>query len=382
MVRGLPLVFVVLVVATWLPAGTAAATCRPMVVVKDLTGSQPLGTVAAAERQRGAGETSEARGVRITVDGKVVPRPDAIVELDRGLGRIVSHSDRAVAGGPAAPAEARCAVELIAGWASGEGMLGVVDSRANAFRVAWRSAGVAMAWVKVRAAATPEEAALVCGWMRRLVPVARSTVTRSNAIGEVYLAGLVALAVGVGCGDDALVVAGRAAFDAAAAAIDERGALPALVRGNDGGWRSHAFAMTVLAPMAELAARELRQDWWSTRDGALHRLAGLTILGARDPAGFRAAVAEPPAAAAAPAGAPAAPGRGSIERDRDLDAAAAPIAVEPAATVRRGLPPGMAWLALYARRFPDRAVDLPEYRAYSTWTGGDLAGLATAWIAP
>ena len=85
------------------------------------------------------------------------------------------------------------------------------------------------------------------------------------------------------------------------------------------------------------------EDWYERRDGALHRLANRVLDGLRDPSWFATQTGKEQV----------------LPSGRDL-----------------------AWIAFYARRFPDRfAGRVPDGAIFqSPRLGGDLAVLAEKWV--
>jgi poly(beta-D-mannuronate) lyase len=271
------------------------------------------------------------------VDPAAVARNAAALRaLDADLKPIVRASDQAIAGDEAA---AQCALALLVAEARGQGMLGVMGSTQAQYERKWRTAGVALAYLKVRRAATPEQQATIEPWLLALARnVERDYGAPSEPNNHYYWAGLVAGAVGTATGDRAQLAYARAAYLDGLDQIRGDGALPRELARRSKALHYHAYALAPLIVSAELAAVR-GEDWYALRGGAIHRLVART----------RAALADPEAFARL-AGVP------SVE-----------------------VPTGgiLGWLAFYRARFPERGGDGPPGPFYYDWLGGDLSLMAT-----
>ncbi|MCE1235054.1 MAG: alginate lyase family protein [Hyphomicrobiales bacterium] len=265
---------------------------------------------------------------------------ESLRALDKTLWAIVYRSDRFLASG--SPEDAACALALLAHQAAGGAMLGTMSSRQAGYERKWRTAGMAIVYLGLRERASQEERTTIEPWLGRLADAVEATDTRpEHWNNHHYWIGLVDTAVGAATGDEARFARGRKIYDDGLAAIAADGTLPREMERGRRALHYHAYAAAPLTLSAAIAARR-GEDWWERRDGALHRLVGRVVAGLEDPAWFAA--------------------RTGVES-------------EPAH------PSALAWIALYARRFPGR---VPEAAApgphRSSWLGGDLDALARRWM--
>lgn len=264
----------------------------------------------------------------------------ALKPLDTVIGAIVTRSNRFLQKGRAE--EAACALALLARQAEGGTMLGVVASRQAGYERKWRTAGLAMVYLALKARAAPAERAAIEPWLARLADQVEAMDTRPESWNNHhYWIGYVATAVGAATGDAARFARGRKAFDDGLAAIGPDGTLPRELARRGRALSYHNYALAPLVMAAEVAARQ-GEDWYARHDGALHRLAARVAAGLADPEGFAARVG-----------------------------------------VAQELPGGgvLAWSWLYERRFPGRfalPAGLQRKPGYTSF-GGDMAALAAAW---
>jgi poly(beta-D-mannuronate) lyase len=267
----------------------------------------------------------------------------ALATIDRTLITILAMEDRGFAGDRVSSA---CAARWLLNWAKGGAMLGHMSSQQAKVERKWRTAGMAVGYLKIRGSLEPADQATIDAWMNALgdhVVADQGWPARRN--NHVYWAGFAAGAVGTATGAARLLDYSRRAFDAGMSDIRPDGTLPLeLARRQKAlDYTNHALAPLVMA--AELAA--LRgEDWYGHGDGAIHRLAARVLAGLRDPKGFAA------------------------------------LAGEPSVDVPRG---GLlGWLAFYRLRFPDRVdgapAGVPSGPFHYPWLGGDLTLTANAWV--
>lgn len=290
----------------------------------------------------------DLRAERFYVDAaSSIPDPAAIARnrqalaaLDASLGAIIAHSDRHLENGSAS--EAECALAQMAVQAAGGAMLGETRSLQADHERKWRTAGMAIAYLTLRASADPARRAVIEPWLAGLADRVDAAEGRPKAWNNHhYWVGLVDTAVGDATDDPVRSARGRAAFDDGLAAIGADGTLPREMERGARALHYHAYALAPLAMAAEIAARR-GEDWWSLRDGALHRLVGRVAAGLDDPAWFSSRVG---------------------------------VTVE---VPRGGI---LGWAAFYDRRFPGRLrVPDPTADYRYGWLGGDLGAMARRWI--
>lgn len=265
----------------------------------------------------------------------------ALANLDHTLTAIIAMEDKGLAGDSASAA---CAARWLAVWAKGGAMLGHMSSQQAVVERKYRTAGMAVGYLKIRGALDPAERATIDAWMNdladRVVADQGWPAKRNN---HVYWAGFAAGAVGTATGAARLLEYSRRAFDAGLTDIRPDGTLPMELARRQRALDYTNYALAPLVMAAELAA--LRgEDWYDHEGGAIHRLAARVLAGMRDPKSFAALA-----------------GERSVE------------------VPRGGL---LGWLAFYRIRFPDRVDGAPAGPFHYPWLGGDLTLTAKAWLKP
>ncbi len=263
----------------------------------------------------------------------------ALATLDHTLIAIIAMEDKALAGDAASAA---CAGRWLVVWAKGGAMLGHMSSQQAVIERKWRTAGMAVGYLKIRTSLNPADRATIDAWMNDLgdqvIADQGWPVRRNN---QVYWAGFAAGAVGTATGATRLIDYSKRVYDAGMTDIQADGTLPMeLARGQQAlDYTNYALAPLVM--IAELAA--LRgEDWYGNENGAIHRLAARVLTGLRDPKGFAA------------------------------------LAHETSVDVPRG---GLlGWLAFYRLRFPDKVDGAPSGPFKYNWLGGDMILTAKAWV--
>ena len=308
------------VVCSGIEAGAAtpvrAACFAPSPPVRDLD----------LDRYYGDSEGSEIDA------GKLAGHREATAPLRAYLGAVSRSADAAVVRDSAA--DARCALDRIAEWAAGGALAGRITGKQAEYERNWSVAGFALAYLKVRDAARPEQRATIEPWLGRLQAASAAFLDapdrrRNN---HRYWHGLATLAVAIATSDAALMARARAIHGEAARAIAADGTLEAELARRSRALHYHVFALAPLVLMAEIAATR-GEDWYAPEDGAVHRLAALVLAGLRDPARFDALAGVPQ---------------------------------------ERPTRPQAGWLSLYAARFPERVGQpMPEVGTSHRWLGGD-----------
>jgi poly(beta-D-mannuronate) lyase len=263
----------------------------------------------------------------------------ALVTLDHTLTTIVAMADKSLTGDRES---AQCAGHWLAVWAKGGAMLGRMSSQQAAIERKWRTAGMAVGYIKIRDMIDPAERVAIDAWMDELadrVVADQGWPAKRNY--QVYWTGFAAGAVGTATGTVRHLDFSRRAYDAGMTDIRPDGTLAMELARRQRALENHNNALAPLVMAAELAA--LRgDDWYGHQDGAIHRLAARVLSGLRDPKGSAA------------------------------------LADEPAVDVPRG--GSLSWLAFYRIRFPDRVDGAPAGPFHYPWLGGDMTLTAKAWI--
>ncbi len=175
---------------------------------------------------------------------------------------------------------ARCALEWLEVWARGDAILGrVIDKQSSAER-RWTLAGAALAYLKVKPAASAQQAQVIEAWLAKIARAARGDFERdgSKHNNHWYWLGLGLGATAVATGDEAMWTAARGIMQEAANAITADGTLPLELAREARALHYHAFALMPLTALAELA-RARGENWYAFGDGALHRLVAVTVQG-------------------------------------------------------------------------------------------------------
>ena len=238
---------------------------------------------------------------------------------------------------------ATCALAWIESWARGNAWLGAVAQKQSEYQRKWDLAGLALAYLKVKGYATPEQRRVIEPYLMRFADKARAffddkSHQRNN---HWYWLGLGLGAVAIAADSDRHWQMARGIMTDAAREIQADGTLPMELARQARAIHYHAFAVMPLVVLAELAAVR-GEDWYAFGNGALHRLTAVTLKGIGDPTIF----------------------------DR-----LAGIAQE------RPPKPGAGWLALYLRRFPDRVPSpVPAMPTGQRWLGGDVMLLRQALV--
>ncbi len=266
----------------------------------------------------------------------------ALQELDNGLRAIITRSDRWYAKHDAASAD--CGLTWLTAWANDGAMLGTMNSKQAEYERKWRTAGIAIAYLKLKSRAKPAQRAIIEPWLDRLATrVEASEAGVRNPNNHHYWVGLVATAVGFATDKAGHVAYGRKAFRDGMGAIREDGTLPRELERGQMALHYHNYALAPLVLAAEIAAQH-GEDWYGGPGSPIHRLAAFTLAGLNEP-----------------------------QR------------VEALTGIEAKVPTGniLGWIPFYARRFPDRVSEVPSPSvSYNySWLGGDLSTLARAWVA-
>ena len=215
---------------------------------------------------------------------------NALATLDHTLHAILAMTDLALAGDAEAAA---CAGRWMAIWAKGGAMLGAMSSRQAEVERKWRTAGLAVGYLKVRATIDPADRAAIDAWMDELADrVVADQGWPAKRNNHVYWAGFAAGAVGTATGTARHLEYARRAYDAGLSDIRPDGTLPMELARRQKALDYTNYALAPLVMLAELAS--LRgEDWYAHDDSAIHRLAARVLSGLRDPKAFARLAGEP-----------------------------------------------------------------------------------------
>jgi poly(beta-D-mannuronate) lyase len=241
------------------------------------------------------------------------------------------------------PADSReaatCTLAWITAWAASDGWLGHMAQAQAEYQRKWDLAGVALAYLKVKPYATPEQRRIVEPWLMRFADAARKFFDnpghkRNN---HWYWLGLAVGATALATDSERHWTMARGIMADAATDIAADGTLPMELARGRRALLYHTFAAVPLVTLAELA-QSRGEDWYGLNGGALHRLVAVTTAGIADHALFEV--------------------RAGIAQDQAHWS-------------------GTPWLHLYGRRFPDRTAGWPmaQIKSGHRWLGGDVVVL-------
>jgi poly(beta-D-mannuronate) lyase len=238
-------------------------------------------------------------------------------------------------------ATARCALDWLTVWAKGGAWLGTMATRQAEYQRKWDLAGAALSYLKLKRFASPEQRAAIEPWLRQWADRTRAFFDdparqRNN---HWYWLGLGLAATGSAADSPKHWESARAIMGDAAKDIAADGTLAKEMERRARVLHYHAFAVTPLVVMAEMAAAR-GEDWYALENGALHRLVATTLGGLKNPDTF----------------------------DRRIGTAQ-----------ERPINPHAGWLALYQKRFPEKvAPPVPPVPNGHRWLGGDVLLLSAA----
>lgn len=183
------------------------------------------------------------------------------------------------------PETAECAARWLEAWAAAGALLGEMRSKQAEYERKWDTAGLALAYLKVRDRATAAQRAVIEPWLKALAAESRRFFDepghkRNN---HWYWLGLGLGAVALATDDAPLWSTAHAIYRDALADIAADGTLPHELSRGARALHYHDFALMPLVVLAELAAAR-GEDWYGEQAGALHRLADVVFAGIADPA--------------------------------------------------------------------------------------------------
>jgi poly(beta-D-mannuronate) lyase len=272
---------------------------------------------------------------------KLATHDAAVAPLTAFLREVTQNADKAVRRTSTRSRSeiAACSLIWLETWAKGGALLGVMKTQQSEYQRKWDFTGLALAYVKVRPFASPEQRTVIQAWLVRLADAGRAFFddparSRNN---HWYWLGLGLAAVGLDSPKHWEMA--RGIMQDAARDIAADGTLPKEMERQGRALFYHAFAVMPLVVMAEVAASR-GEDWYALENGALHRLVATTHAGLVAPESF----------------------------DRLVG-----IAQERPVNTRAG------WLQLYDARFPGRlAAPHPVVAEGHRWIGGNVLELKDA----
>ena len=251
-------------------------------------------------------------------------------------------ADRAWQGRTAADQRqaAACAIRALEAFAQSGAYLGHTATKQAEYQRNWDNAGYALAAIKLKRTATQQQRETIAAWLTEMAERSHTAFSKPGRKrnNHWYWLGLATAATAIFADDTTLWQRARSIYDDALRDIASDGTLPLELARGKRALDYHVFALMPIVMMAELAT--LRgEDWYVRGDGALHRLAAVTLAGEREPALFDR--------------------RAGVPQVRPVN-------------MRAG------WTFLYGRRFARRVIPSLMRKRHHRWLGGDVRVLIAA----
>lgn len=239
----------------------------------------------------------------------------------------------------------QCTGRWLVIWAQGGALLGRMNKIQAHYERKWALAAFSMAYLMVKPELTSADHAVIEPWLDSVATeVVRDYETRKARYNNhYYWLGFALGASATATGNTRHWGLAAETYREAMKHIEADGSLPKEAARAGMSLHYHAFSLQPLVMLAELAARR-GEDWYGIENGAIHRLAALTLAGFRDPAPMTARTG---------------------------------IAQKPLTRAN------LAWLTFYARRFPGRLTVADVLAGGDIWystTGGNMSLLAARWV--
>ena len=276
------------------------------------------------------------------VDPKLKAAHDAAQNtLTAFLREVTSNADKAIKRTKPADqlAAADCALSWIMAWAKADAWLGTMAQQQAEYQRKWDLAGVALAYLKVRTFASPEQRAVIEPWLIRF---ADATVKffdnperkRNN---HWYWQGVGLAAVGLAADSKPHWARAKGIMADAARDIGADGTLPMELERGARALHYHAFSCMPVVALAALG-KAGGEDWAGLNNNAVDRLVLVTAKGLADPTVFDRLA--------------------GVAQERPVNAFG-------------------GWAQLYSSLRPGVMLTVPaELRDGHRWLGGDVAVLA------
>ena len=189
--------------------------------------------------------------------------------------------------------KAYCALSILKKWADDGHMLGEAKGTSaemlqSIYETKWSLQGYATAYaLLLKKAATADERSQIEAWLSQVAQrVVRHQIDRYSARNHnnhYYWAGATVMAVALAAEDKTLMQIARKTFETGIDEIRDDGSLPREAARKQQALHYHAFALTPLVLMAEMA-HMAGEEWYAYRPDRLPLLASLVLRGTEDPA--------------------------------------------------------------------------------------------------
>lgn len=220
--------------------------------------------------KRGAGIDEEARAKRNEL---VRPVSEFVQSVARQADAYQSNGDAA---------QAHCALASLTQWARADAMLVAAPNEAGRKEVIWNTAGLALAYLRLKPASSLPESTAVEEWLRKLAALVIGQYGPSrrhdNVVGWV---GLVGIAVGACCGRPDFVSKGVQMQGSVLTGVTSEGVLPVELERGTRALAYHYFAAAPLLAGAAVATRFGHPPADASRE-ALSRLVAFTLRATED----------------------------------------------------------------------------------------------------
>lgn len=186
---------------------------------------------------------------------------------------------------------AECALKLIAAMADQHSLAGKMSSNQAYYVQGWVAGAIAISYLKIRDAhlATPEQAKSIAGWLvsvgeqtKGYFDPRRAKGTSDARNNHSYWAGVELAAIGVAANNRVDFDWAVAAYDAGVKQIRPDGTLPLEMARGQRALHYHLYALAPLVMIAEFGEAN-GIDLYARSDGAIHRLADLSVAGLANP---------------------------------------------------------------------------------------------------
>lgn len=178
---------------------------------------------------------------------------------------------------------AACAVGGLREWARAGALLGSTNNEAANKEIIWNSAGLALAYLRVKPVASPAEAAEIELWLGRLAGRVMGLYSRSARHDNILCwVALVAVSTAAATGDQDLWNTGTRLHEIALREVDADGALPLELERGRRALAYHNFALVPLLA-ADVIRRRYSHPTSPSSVAALNRLASFVQANSVDP---------------------------------------------------------------------------------------------------